>query len=217
MRTAKKYGLLLASTLLAAAPSYASSITGISLIPDASSPFNSDLSATLTSSTEATVTGTVTCPTQVVAAAFEAQVLAQSAPCSGEVEGFSLGVDVTGPTEFTVDISGTLGNIPGDLSAGAAATGIVDITGIGDFPFNVSPGPFDVTKSILLPASVEGSTTLVGSVDLTMGQGQEITLPLTLSVAGTTSTVPEPSGQALLMVGLLGIAGVVRYRFFRTA
>jgi len=205
MRTAKIYGLLLASALLAAAPSYASSITGFSITTDPE-PYMSNLSDTVTSS-EASVTGTVACPSQIVLVAFVAHPDVKSVGCSGEVGFFSLGVDLNEPTEFTVDISGV-------LSPGAAATGSVDIAGIGDFPFDVSPGAFDVTKTILLPA--EGSTTLDGSVDLTMDAGQSIALPLNLSVAGT-SAVPEPSGQALLIVGLLGIAGFVRYRFFRAA
>jgi hypothetical protein len=152
----------------------------------------------------------VFCPAIILDAAV-VQPLAESVtPCSGEVGVFSLGLDLNEPTEFTVDISG-------NLSAGAAATGSVDIPGVGDFPFSVSPGTFDLTKTILLPSGLEGSPTFAGSVDLTLDHGQEITFPITMSVAGTTSTVPEPSGQALLIVGLLGIAGVVRYRFFRTA
>jgi hypothetical protein len=203
MRTAKKYGLLLASTLLAAAPSYASSITGFTFTPDPSSQFNTSLSETFTSS-EASVTGTVGCPSFT-----EARRSLIEGLCSGEVGTFSLDVDLTVPTLFTVDISGV-------LSGETAATGSVDILDLGDFPFSVKAGSFDDTVlSVTLPAY--GPVDVLGSLDLTMVRGQEITLPLTMSVAGKSTAVPEPSGEALLIVGLLSFAGLIRNRFFKAA
>ena len=202
MRTAKKYGLLLASTLLAAAPSYASTITGFSFAADPS-PFTTDLSASYTGS-EASVTGGVLCPSVTPETAFRSFIT--SSVCTGEVGTFSLDVDLTAPTKFTVDISGVLSGV-------TAAAGSVDILGVGDFPFSVKAGSFDDSiLSITVPAV--GPTDLDGSVDLTMARGQSITLPLTLNIGNTT--VPEPSAQALLIVGLLGLAGVFRNRFFRT-
>jgi hypothetical protein len=203
MRTAKKYGLLLASTLLATAPSYASSITGFTFTPDPSSPFTTSLSETFTSS-EASVTGSVSCPA-FTATAFRS--LTESI-CSGEVGTFELAADFNEPTLFTVDISGV-------LSGTTAATGSVDFPGPEDYSFSVKAGSFDDTVlSITVPGLGPGVAD--GALDLTMERGQEITLPLTLSVVGTSSAVPEPSGQALLLVGLLGFAGLVRYRRSKT-
>jgi hypothetical protein len=200
MQTAKKYGLL--STLLAAVPSYASSITGFTFTPNPSSTFTTSLSETFTSS-EASLTGTVGCPS--LTATFRAL---DTSLCTGDV-GFGLEVDLNEATEFTVEISG-------DLSGTTAATGDVLIKTLANVPFSVNPGSFDDTLVFTtLPAF--GLIELAGALDLTLARGQEITLPLTLSIAGTSTAVPEPSGQVLLLVGLLGIAGVVRYRIFRTA
>lgn len=119
-------------------------------------------------------------------------------------------MDLNEPTVFTVDISGV-------LSGETAATGSVDFFAVGDYdyPFSVKAGSFDDTVlSMTLPAL--GLSGVAGALDLTLARGQEIDLPFTISVAAT-SAVPEPSGQALFIVGLLGLAGVVRYRFFRTA
>lgn len=192
MQTATKYGLLLASALLAAAPSYASSINSFTFNSD-SSPFTSVLVENMSGS-QAVVSGTVEC-------------LSKTA-CSGEVGTFTLGVDLTGSsTPVSVDISGV-------LSGSTGASGSVDITTFGqDYPFSVATGSFnDTILSLDLPAL--GQISANGALDLSLAAGQSITLPLTINV-GAVSSVPEPSGQVLLLVGLLGLAGIVRYRSSR--
>jgi hypothetical protein len=192
MQTATKYGLLLASALLAAAPSYASSINSFTFNSD-SSPFTSVLVESMSGS-QAMVTGSVEC-------------LSKTA-CSGEVGTFNLGVDLTGSTTpVSVDISGVLSGTTG-------ASGAVDITTFGkDYPFSVAAGSFnDTILSLDLPAL--GDVSVHGALDLSLAAGQSITLPLTINV-GAVSSVPEPSGQALLLVGLLGLAVIFRYRSSR--
>ena len=192
MQTATKYGLLLASALLAAAPSYASSINSFTFNSD-SSPFTSVLVESMSGS-QAMVTGSVEC-------------LSKTA-CSGEVGTFNLGVDLTGSTTpVSVDISGVLSGTTG-------ASGAVAITTFGkDYPFSVAAGSFnDTILSLDLPAL--GDVSVHGALDLSLAAGQSITLPLTINV-GAVSSVPEPSGQALLLVGLLGLAVIFRYRSSR--
>jgi hypothetical protein len=198
MFTTKNYALLLASAVLAAVPSYATSITGSSItgfsFTGDSSPFTSVLIETFTGS-QASITGTVTC--------------ASTTPCSGEAGTFDLGLDITSTTPFSAEISGIL---DGETRAG----GSLDITSIllsRDFPFSVAPGPFDkVLFSTSLPPV--GEVNVEGSIDFSLAAGQTIDLPLTFNVGtpSNPSPVPEPASQALLVVGLLGIAGVVRYR-----
>jgi PEP-CTERM motif len=197
MFTTKNYALLLASAVLAAVPSYAtsitSSITGFSFTED-SSPFTSVLVESFSGS-QASVTGTVTC--------------ASTTACSGEVGTFDLGLDLTSTTPLSAEISGIL---DGETPAG----GSLNITSIflsKDFPFSVTPGPFDkVLFATSLPAL--GEVNVGGSLDFSLAAGQTIDLPLTFNVGtpSNPSPVPEPASQALLVAGLLGMAGVVRYR-----
>jgi hypothetical protein len=191
MFTTKNYALLLASAVLAAVPSYASSITSFTFTED-SSPFTSSLVETFSGS-EASITGTVTC--------------ASTHACTGEVGTFDLGLDLTSTTPLSADISGILGGT-------SPAGGSLDITSPTylkkDSTFSVSTGAFDKQLfSTELPAL--GNIDVDGALDLSLAAGQSITLPLTF-YAGNPSPVPEPGSQALLVVGLLGMAGVVRYR-----
>jgi hypothetical protein len=190
MFTAKNYALLLASAVLAAVPSYASSVTDFSFTVD-SSPFTSSLVETFSGS-EASITGTVTC--------------ASTTACSGEVGTFDLGLDLTATTPLSAEISGILG---GTTPAGAS----VNITSPTSkmSPFSISPGTFDkIIFSSLLPAL--GDVDVDGTFDLSLAAGQTIDLPLTFYVGTPPSPVPEPGTQALLVAGLLGMVGVVRYR-----
>jgi hypothetical protein len=193
VRTAKKYGLLLASTLLVSAPSHASSITSFSYTLDPSI-FSSTISDSVSGS-EVIVTGTVACPVGAVS-------------CNGEVGAFEIGLDFPETGPVSVDISGVLsGTTPG--------SGSLDLTGLSGVAFNLTPGSFnDTLLSSVLPDL--GAFTLTGTLDLSLAAGQSVSLPITVSVGNTIAT-PEPSGQALLVVGLLGLAGIVRYRFSRTA
>jgi hypothetical protein len=192
VQTAVKYGLLLTSALLAGAPAYASSITSFSFTTDPSA-FTSVLVETM-SGTQASLTGSVTC------VSVEA--------CSGEVGTFNLGLNLTDrSTPISVDISGV-------LSGTTDASGSLDLTSLfKDFPFSEAAGSFDKTiLSIALPPL--GPLTVHGALDLSLAAGQSIALPLTISV-GPVSTVPEPSGQALLIIGFLGLAAIARYRASR--
>jgi PEP-CTERM motif len=193
MFTTKNYALLLASAVLAAVPSYASSITGFSFTEDPS-PFTSVLVETFSGS-QASITGTVTC--------------ASTTACSGEVGTFDLGLDLTSTTPLSAEISGI-------LSGRTPAVGSLDLTSPAllarDVPFSVAPGSFDKTIfSTSLPAF--GDVNVEGALDFSLAAGQSIDLPLTINVGTpSTSPVPEPASQALLVAGLLGMAGVVRYR-----
>jgi hypothetical protein len=48
-------------------------------------------------------------------------------------------------------------------------------------------------------------------VNLTIPAGETVTLPLTFTVGA----VPEPVGQSAILLGLLGVIGLVRYRWAR--
>ena len=189
MFTTKNHALLLASAVLAAVPSYASSITDFTFTTD-SSPFTSVLTVTTTNS-EASITGTVTC--------------ASMTACSGEVGTFDLGLDLTSTTPLSAEISG--------IVSGQPVIGDLDITSPPPFakddPFSVS-GTFDKKLfSTSLPAI--GDVEVDGKLDLSLAAGESITLPLTFTV-GNPSPVPEPANAALLAIGLLGMAAAVRYR-----
>jgi hypothetical protein len=193
MFTTKNYALLLASAVLAAVPSYASTITDFTFTTD-SSPFTSVLTVT-TSGSEASITGTVTC--------------ASTSICSGEVGTFDLGLDLTSTTPLSAEISGILSGL-------TPAGGTLDLTSPAayaqDIPFSVTPGVAGFDKTIFsthLPAL--GDIDVDGALDLRLAPGQSISLPLTFNV-GNSSPVPEPANAALLAVGLFGMAGVVRYR-----
>jgi hypothetical protein len=191
MLTATKYGLLLASTLLAAAPISASTIDSFYFTLEDDSPFTSSLTESF-SSTEASVTGTVSCDSE--------------STCTGELGTFGLGLDLTGlvDTPASIDISG---NLSGDLAGG----GDLFVTSIS-YPFAIPSGDFDkILLSTELPPL--GMIDVYGSLDLTLPPGETVTLPITLTVG---TAVPEPSGQAMLILGLLGLIGIVRYRFLRT-
>jgi hypothetical protein len=197
MLTAKKYGLLLASTLLAAAPISASSIDSFSFTPVEGSPFASSLTESLSpSGTEASVTGTVSCESD--------------SPCTGELATFAAEVDLTGLADTLASI-----DISGDLSGDTAGGGELFLTSpiSNSYPFVIPSGAFD--KPIL---STEfppvGLIEVAGSLDLTLAPGQEVSLPISFTL-GSTTAVPEPSGQAMLVLGLLGLVGVVRYRSLR--
>src|SRR5581483_10193275 len=87
----KPFGLLLTVGALAVAPSYASSITSFTFTPS-SGLFTTALVET-NSSSQASVTGSVTCSSTSV--------------CSGEVGSFALGLDLSDPTTpVSVEISG---------------------------------------------------------------------------------------------------------------
>ena len=189
MKTSKKFSLFLASALLVAAPSFASSITSFTFTPDPSI-FTSVLVDSFSAS-EADITGTVTC--------------AATAACSGEVGSFNLGLDLTSTTPLAAEISGI-------LSGTTTAVGSLEITSPTSkiYAFSLGAGSFDsVILSTSFPAF--GAINVKGTLDLALAAGQSIDLPLAIKV-GNVSSVPEPSGQVLLIVGLLGLAGMVRYR-----
>jgi len=187
---AKKSLVFLASIGFLAASASASSITSFSFTADPS-PFSSSLSTSFTS-TLGSVTGTVACDSD--------------SACTGEVGTFSLGLNlVSVSTPFSVEVSGTLS---GDTAADAAVmfSSPASVT----YPFVIPVGDFDaVVLSTSAPAL--GAITLDGAFELSLAPGQTISLPINFNVG----TVPEPSSQTLIGLGLLGI--VCFSRFLRTA
>jgi hypothetical protein len=189
-----RYGLVLASPFFVAAQVEASSINSFTFTTD-SSPFTTNLVESFSGS-EASLTGTVSCDSTVA--------------CKGEVGTFDLGVDFTGPTTpVSIDISGNLnGATPGvgllHLSSPISKT----------HRFTIPDGSFDKTlvSTNVLPF---GMVDVTGSFDLVLAPDQTVTLPLTFNI-GPRSSVPEPSGEALLLLCALGAAGFVRYRYSRT-
>jgi hypothetical protein len=192
MLTVTRYGLLLASSLFAATQVHASLINSFSFTTDPS-PFSSDLVESFTSS-QAFLTGTVACDSTTV--------------CSGEVGTFNLGVDLT-------DVSVVSTTTDGSLTGDTPGSGFVNLVSPiqQSRAFNVPTGSFDYTRySTELPAL--GTIDVSGSLDLTLQPGQVLSLPVTI---GFASVVPEPSGQVLILVAALGLAGFVRYRNLRRA
>jgi len=185
----------MALALFAAGQLCASSIDSFSFITD-SSPFTSDLVASI-SGPDALLTGTVACDSTTA--------------CSGEVGTFSLGLDLTNSSVISITSTGNLtGNTPG--------SGFVDL----DTPiektraFSVPTGSFDHTRlTSEIPAW--GMIDASGSINLTLQPGQVLTLPVAISFTSVASVVPEPSGQVLLLLCVLGAATIVRYRYSRTA
>jgi hypothetical protein len=194
MFRALKYGMILASAWLAAGPLHASSIDSFTFIA-ADSPFTTSLFESFTNS-EAIVSGTVTCDSTTV--------------CIGPVGTFNLGVDFTDPsTPLSVDVSGDLS---GPYNAGASVRLRSPLHQA--FPFLVTDGSFDDNLvSAMLPPL--GMTNIVGGFYMRMAPGQSVVLPIIIGLDEVTAT-PEPSGEALIVVCLLGFAGLVRYRYTRT-
>jgi hypothetical protein len=188
-----KYGPLMALALFAASQLRASTIDTFSFTP-VSSPFTSNLISSSTGG-EATIAGTIACDLTTA--------------CSGEVGTFSLGMDLTEPGMVAITTDGSLtGDTPG--------SGSVNLTSPMDKTraFNVPLGSFDYTRfTNELPASM-GLVTVAGSLDLTLEPGQVLTLPVDI---GFVSAVPEPSGQLLIFLAALGLAGFIRYRHLRRA
>lgn len=192
MPTAKKSLIFLASIVfLAAANASASSITSFSFTSD-SSPFFSNLSSTFTS-TVGSVTGTVACDSE--------------SPCTGEVGTFSLGLNlVSMSAPFSIEVSGTLS---GDTAADAAL--MFSSPSSVSYPFVIPVGDFD-TVVLSTSAPELGAVTVDGAFDLSLAPGQTLTLPLNFDIG----SVPEPSGQTLVGLGLLGIVCLSRFSRIRS-
>jgi hypothetical protein len=191
MVTAKKYGLLLVSTLLAATPISASTIDSINFSPADDSPFTSSLTESF-SSTVASVTGTISCDSD--------------STCTGGLGQFFIGLDLTGLVDTPMSIG-----ISGNLSGDTAGSGEMIIATIPE-PFAIPTGDFD-TNIFSDEIPPLGMIDVNGYLDLTLPPGETLTLPLTWTLG---TAVPEPSSLAMLVLGLLGLAGVVRYRSSRT-
>ena len=190
MRLDKEFYVLSACLLMAAVPGAASSITSFAFTPTMGSEFTLDLTKSFTSS-EAEVTGTIICES--------------SSPCTGEVGSFAVGVDLTGSTEVSAAISGTLS---GDGSYGDSVTITSPAAYAGYNSFYISSSPFDdVFFSKTVPAL--GPTNVDGFVSLNLLPGQEIDLPITFTISSKAAAVPEP-GTVFLLGGLLGALPLIR-------
>jgi hypothetical protein len=171
---------------IAVAPVFATTITGVKFTPAVGSPFTSSLMAT-SSGTQAFLTGPISCDS--------------GSTCTGEVGIYNINWDVTAVTPVVHAISGT-------LSGNTAGSGSLIIAGIV-YPFALPPGGFNetiATTEITLLGMIGTNYTL----DLSIPAGQTVTLPLTVTAA------PEPTGQSMISLGLLGMIGLVRYRLTRS-
>jgi hypothetical protein len=188
----KKSPVLLAFILFVAGTNAsASSITSFSFTADPS-PFFSNLTSSFTSTT-GSVTGTVACDSD--------------SACTGEVGTFSLGLDlVSMSAPFSVEVSGT-------LSEGSAADAALMFTSPGSvtYPFVIPVGDFD-TVVLSTSAPALGAVTVDGAFDLSLAPGQTLSLPLNFNLG----PVPEPSGQTLVGLGLLGIVCLTRFSRIRS-
>jgi hypothetical protein len=174
--------------VVATAKVFASTIESISFTPASDSPFTTSLTESFTT-TEATVTGTVSC--------FD------DTPCSGEVGEFFVGLDATVNTPASISISG-------NLSGDTAGSGDLIIASIPE-PFTIPSGDFDKTifsNEIPPLGMIDTNFTL----DLTLPAGETVTLPITLTIG---APVPEPVGQSMVLLGLIGLTGLVRWRSTR--
>jgi hypothetical protein len=173
---------------IAVAQISASTIDSFSFTPAADSPFTSSLNESFTSS-EASITGSVSCDSDTT--------------CTGELGELFLGVDLTGPADVPVDYS-----ISGSLSGDTAGSGDLVIATIPE-PFVIPTGDFseNILSHDLQPT---GMVELNAIVNLTIPADETVTLPLTFTV-GT----PEPVGQSMIVLGLLGFAGLLRQRSAR--
>jgi hypothetical protein len=194
MRTAIRYGLPLASVWFAAIQAHASSITDFTFTSDPS-PFTTDL-VEMFSDSQAIVTGTIACDSATA--------------CKGEVGSFTLGADLTSPgTSVSVNL---LGVLDGSTPAGVELKVSTPLTKA--LKFEIPAGSFnDTLISTSLPAF--GMLDVAGSLDMRLAAGQAIALPFIIDL-GSPSPVPEPSGEVALLAGVLGLAGVVRYRTARS-
>lgn len=173
--------------LVAAAPVFASTIENISFTPAEDSPFTSSLTESFTS-TQASLEGTVSC--------------VSDSTCSGDVGQFFIDLDLTGPGDTPVSIS-----ISGNLSGDTAGSGDLIIAGIPE-PFAIPSGDFEETiLSQELPPA--GMIEVNYTADLSLPPGETVTLPITFTVG---APVPEPVGESIVVLGLLGLTGLVRYR-----
>jgi hypothetical protein len=192
-RKVMRFGPLMALVFYAAGQLCASTIDSFSFTTPDSSPFTTNLTESFTSS-GAALTGTVACDSTTV--------------CSGEVGTFSLGLDLTNVSMLSITTDGSL---TGDTSASGFQDLISPIEKTR--AFNVPTGSFDYTRfTNEIPAW--GMIDVTGSLNLTLQPGQVLTLPVTM---GFASVVPEPSGQVLILVAALGLAGFVRYRYLQRA
>ncbi len=171
--------------VVATAPVVASTITSISFTPASDSPFTSSLTESFTS-TQASVTGTVSCDS--------------TSPCTGELGQVFIGLDLTNETLLSLNISG-------DLSGNTAGSGDVVIASIPE-PFNIPTGDFD--ENIFSQDQPPlGMIETNYTVYLTLPAEETVTLPITLTAS---AAVPEPFGQSIAVLALLGLTGLVRYR-----
>ena len=184
-------GLLLACVCFAATGLHASTIDSYTFTPD-SSVFTTNLTESFTS-TEAVLAVTISCNSTTT--------------CSGELGTFDLGLDLTEPGVLSLT---DVGSLTGDSSASGSVN--LDAPIQQTRTFTVAPGDFDFTRyTNELPAL--GVINATGFVDLTLLPGQTLTLPVTIDF----SAIPEPSGQVLLAVAALGLAGFVRRRYSQRA
>jgi hypothetical protein len=171
---------------MAVAPVFATTITAVNWMPASGSPFISSLNATFSGS-QAFLTGPVSCDS--------------ASTCTGEVGEFFTNWDVTAVTPVTYAISG---NLTGDT----AGSGNLIIATIPE-AFALPAGNFNETifsHEITLLGSIETNYIL----NLSLPAGQTVTLPVTVSAT------PEPVSLLMAALGLLGMAGLVRYRLTRS-
>ena len=177
------------AVLVLATPIFASTIDNISFTPAADSPFASSLTESFTS-TQALLAGTVSCDS--------------ASPCTGEVGQYFIGLDLTGPLDTPVSIS-----ISGNLSGDTAGSGDLIIASIPE-PFVIPSGTFD--ENIFSHELAPGGLVDVNyTLNVTLPANETVTLPITFTVGA----VPEPVGESMLVVGLLGLIGLIRYRATR--
>jgi len=133
---------------------------------------------------------------------------ANVAGCTGNVLTFVLTA-----SGLTLPTSPILVTMDGTLSGATPGGGNITITSpvAVSQNFGISTGAFNVTIiNSVVPSS--GSVTINGSFGLTLANGQTLTLPSSLGVQVGAAAVPEPGTIAMLGVGLIGVAAVLRRR-----